>query len=549
MQTDACRVGPPSPLLTAALGFQKRLIENPGEPNALTGMALVALATGQAAQALEMACAAVRAAPESISAWIALGQAHQAAGDIERAEEAYLAALRLDGMDFTAHVALGELRLAQNRPAEAREEFACALRRNPALAPALMGLGNACALAGQDRKALTVYEYLLTMHPHVAEGEFGAGFVLARLGRPKEAEQRYRRALALRPDFAAAWLNLGIVLREQGRTVFAFAAAGRATEFCPEMISAWVNLAQIEQELGLPEEAQKHLRRAFALNPEQVETLVAWCHFRSAEGDAAGAWRWLQWSLARDPEFPEALNMQGVKFHLEGRLAEAVEVFERAEAKGHAAAASNRGNTLLEMGRFDAALEAQQKSVEAEPECVGSRYNLALTRLRLGDWERGWADYEARWRFREVHRLPVTFREPRWLGEPLEGRTILLHAEQGLGDTIQFCRYATLVAARGGRIVLEAQEAAVRLLRSMAVVRGGLAQVIRMGEARPAFDLECPLMSLPAVFSTTPETVPWAGAYLGAPEEERRWKLEQLPTVRDGVGVLRVGLAWAGNPK
>jgi len=197
-------------------------------------------------------------------------------------------------------------------------------------------------------------------------------------------------------------------------------------------------------------------------------------------------------------------------------------------------------------------LRAHETAVESDPQSAGARYNLALTRLRLGDWQRGWPEYEARWRFREVHRGPRIFKQPRWQGEPLDGRRVLLHAEQGLGDTIQFCRYATLVAARGGVVILQVQAAVERLMRSLPVVRCGLAETALLGVRRggpPEFDLECPLMSLPAVFATTVDTVPWPGAYLGADPELVFAKRMQFPSIQPAHASLRVGLAWAGNPR
>jgi tetratricopeptide (TPR) repeat protein len=146
--------------------------------------------------------------------------------------------------------------------------------------------------------------------------------------------------------------------------------------------------------------------------------------------------------------------MQGILLHVEGRFGEAVVAFEQAERLGSKAAASNRGNSLLDLGRMEEALKAHEEAVEHDPTHPGAVYNLALTRLRLGDWERGWRDYEARWRFREVHRKPRVFEQARWRGEALEGRRVLLHAEQGLGDTIQFCRYAAMVVGGGGRAIL-----------------------------------------------------------------------------------------------
>jgi hypothetical protein len=199
---------------------------------------------------------------------------------------------------------------------------------------------------------------------------------------------------------------------------------------------------------------------------------------------------------------------------------------------------------------MDAALQAQKLAVELDPECAGARYNLALTRLRLGDWQQGWTGYEARWNFREVHRTPRNFMQPRWHGEALNGRRIFLHAEQGLGDTIQFCRYITLVEARGGVVILQVQEPVLRLMQSLAAVRTGMVETALLGNKPPDFDVECPLLSLPAVFGTTVETVPWTGAYLSADPALFREKQKTFPDLRaDARRALRVGIAWAGNPR
>jgi tetratricopeptide (TPR) repeat protein len=534
--------------------YQRALERNPRQPEALVGMSLVALASRQTEAAVKMAAAGVATAPGMNAAWVALGQALKAAERLEEAERAYAEAIRLDGMDPLARMGMGELKIAAGRASEAIREFELALRRRPALVAAQLGLGNALALSGRNEEALKRYEAALTVRPRLPEGEFAAGFALTRLGRATEAETRYRRALAARPDFAAAWINLGSLLREQGREGQAEAALRRAVELRPDLISGWVNLAILERDRRGPEAAEVCLRRAFALNPNQVETLVAWCQFRAAERDVGGAWSWLRWAMAQNAEFDEAVNMHGILLHLEGRFEEAVPVFEQAEALGNRAAASNRGNSLLDLGRMVEALKAHETAVERDPENAGAEYNLALTQLRLGDWERGWAGYEARWRFREVHGAPRRFKQPRWSGEELRGERVLLHAEQGLGDTIQFCRYAALVAARGGVPILEVQPAAERLMRSIsavgAVAREGMAETAVMGTERPEFDLECPLMSLPAVFGTTLDTVPWTGAYLGADEELVNEKWARFAAKRANVrSGLRVGLAWAGNPK
>jgi tetratricopeptide (TPR) repeat protein len=541
-------------LTEAALGYQRMLEQNPCDPKALVGMSLVALASRQSAAAVKMAEAAVAAAPQMDTAWVALGQALKAASRSEEAERAYGQAIRLDGMNALARMGLGELMLALGRPEEAIREFDLALRRKPALIAASMGLGHALTMMGCYEEALNRYEQTLAFCPRLPEAEFAAGFVLGRMGKLKKAETRYRRALVLRPDFAAAWMNLGSLLREQGREVYAEAALTRAVELRPDLVSGWVNLAILERERHHSAEAETYLRKAFALNPQQVETQVAWCQFRSAEGDPAGAWQWLRWALVREPDHAEAVNMHGILLHKEGRFGEAVEIFAQAEALGHRAAASNRGNSLLDMDRMNEALRAQELAVERNPECAGARYNLALTRLRLGHWEQGWPGYEARWKFREVHRSPRVFSQPRWRGEALNGRRILLHAEQGLGDTIQFCRYVSMVAARGGYVILQVQAPALRLMQSFPAVRAGLVETALLGaspaEFGPKLDLECPLMSLPAVFGTTVETVPWPGAYLGADpklDSAKRIEFPSLPP--NGDRPLRGGLCWAGNPR
>jgi tetratricopeptide (TPR) repeat protein len=540
-----------------AEGYQSALTANPRHAESLAGMCVVALASGQNEAAVRMAEAAVDAAPRMAVAHVALGQALKACGRNGEAERAYGQALALGGAQALACLGLGELRLAAGKTEEARREFERALRSQPALVPAHMGMGNALAMEGRNEAALDCYEEALRLRPKLVEGEFAAGFVLVRMDRVKDAERRYRRALVLRPDFAAAWMNLGSLLHEQGKDLYAEAALRRAVDLRPDLVAGWVNLALVERERDRLVAAEACLQKAIELNPELVETQIAWCQFCAKKGDRPGAWGWLEPALAREPQHGEALNMKGILLHQEGRFAEAIGAFEQAEAVGHLAASSNRGNSLLDVGRMDEALAAHELAVERDPKHPGARYNLALTQIRLGDWERGWQGYETRWQFREVHRRPRVFRQARWRGERLDEQRVLLHAEQGLGDTIQFCRFAALVSARGGFPVLQVQQPVERLVRSLAVVQAGRAEVTVLGErVSLEFDLECPLMSLPAVFGTTPEAVPWQGAYLAADRElvakraaEMRTGTPHFSRLGWGGGGLEVGLAWAGNPR
>jgi tetratricopeptide (TPR) repeat protein len=533
-------------MIQAALAYQRTLATNPSHAPALIGMSLLALAGGQTEHAIRMASAALAVSPGISAGWVALGQALKAAGRLADAEQAYNQAFRLGGANPLARMGLGELKLVSGQPAEAIQEFESALRRKPTLACAHLGIGNALAILGNFTEALDHYSKALNLRSRYAEAEFAAGFVLNRLGRAREAETRYRRAIALKPGYAAAWINLGSLLREQGRDVAAEAALRRAICLRPDLVSGWLNLAALNRERKRFSSARECLERALAIDPAQIETLIAWCQLQLAVRDIPGAREFARWALAVDPNHPEAVNQFGIVLHNERRFAEAIAEFERAAALGSKSAESNRGNSLLETGCISKALEAHQHAADLDPENAGAKYNLALTQLRVGEWRSGWQTYESRWQFRDVHRVPRVFTCARWRGEPLNSQRILLHAEQGLGDTIQFCRYACLVAARGGYPILEVQPPVERLLRSLAIVRAGLAQVRVLAAPQNDFDLECPLLSLPEVFSTTVETVPWSGAYLGADVDEVLAKHAQFPSAHSG---LRIGIAWAGNPR
>jgi tetratricopeptide (TPR) repeat protein len=538
--------GKVSPNLTQlAIGYQQVLLANSHQTEALVGMSLVALASHQNEAAVAMAKAAVAASPQIGITWITLGQVLKAEGRIGEAESAYERALFIDGMDGLAQLGLGELRLSMGLPEAALAHYRLALHRQPTMAAAHLGIGHALASMNRHSEALSHYRQAHELAPHMAECDFCLGFVLARLGRIDEAVEHYRNAIARRSDFAAAWMNLGVLLREHGKLHHAEAALARAVALRPNDVDGWLNLALLLREQRRHPEAEQVLRKAFALAPDNAQVLMACSQLCIARNDLPGAWEWLRWSQARAPLNAEILNLHGILLHHERRLAEAAEMFLRAEELGSLSAASNRGNSLLEMGRIEESLSAHELAVSRNPESAGARYNLALTQLRLGDWANGWKNYESRWRFREVHPYPLHFRCPRWRGEPLEGRRILLYAEQGLGDAIQFCRYAAMVAARGGEVILQVHPPVKRLMHSLGVVRSGMACVAQLGEEPPAFDLECPLMSLPVIFGTTMETVPWPGPYLAAAADQF---VHHLPQASAGAG-LRVGVVWAGNPK
>jgi tetratricopeptide (TPR) repeat protein len=239
------------------------------------------------------------------------------------------------------------------------------------------------------------------------------------------------------------------------------------------------------------------------------------------------------------PGMPEAKICLASILHDKSEFASA-EVLNREAleiARDNPGALSNLGNTLRAMGRVAEAVALHERAVAAAPDEAEFHFALAAALLAAGDYARGWREYE--WRWQRSQARPRGFGE-RWQGEDLTGRTILLYAEQGLGDTLQFVRYAPLVAERGGRVILEVQAALVRLMQNLP----GIAKVFSQDEALPDFDTHCPLLSLPQVFGTLLDTIPASGPYLRAdPAAVAIWRTKLPPD----DGSLTVGLVWAGS--
>ncbi len=249
-------------------------------------------------------------------------------------------------------------------------------------------------------------------------------------------------------------------------------------------------------------------------------------------------------ALRREPNNVLALNNRGLALKRLKRFEEALASYNRALVlrPDYAEALSNRGVTLHEMGRFEDAVASYQAALTVRPDYAEVHYCEALCRLLIGDFDRGWEKNEWRWQTEALRNSKRSFSEKLWLGsDDIAGKTILRHAEQGFGDTLQFARYVPMVAARGARVILEVQRPLHALMASLPEA----AQVVSRGDALPAFDMHCPLLSLPLAFGTRLETIPSAVRYLAAPESKvRAW--------RDALGKHdrpRIGLVWAGNPR
>jgi hypothetical protein len=247
-------------------------------------------------------------------------------------------------------------------------------------------------------------------------------------------------------------------------------------------------------------------------------------------------------AIKLNPEFPGAHSKRGILLKELGQYPAALSSLKKAaelspEVALHQYNLAHIQHTLLQVND---ALCSYARALSIDPTLTDASWNQTLLLLSAGEWSRGWPMFEQRWRLKSPgspKRDPLT---PPWLGKTaLVGKTILLHSEQGLGDTLQFCRYAPLVARLGARVILEVPQQLHRLLTSLE----GVAQLIIQGQTRPPFDAHCPLMSLPLAFKTTPENIPGTNGYLHSnPQLVANWQQQLGHHQRP-----RVGLAWSGH--
>jgi tetratricopeptide (TPR) repeat protein len=394
--------------------------------------------------------------------------------------------------------------------------------------------------AGRRAESIQLLRSAAVLAPVESSIPHTLGDVLTSVGRLDEAVIEYERALELKPDSPILFFNLGIARQRQGEPQKAETAYRRAIALNPDHAAVHSNLGQLLLSLGRCEEAVETGRRALELDPDLVEAQINLGAALAELGQLAEACSWYRRAIRARPDFPSAHNNLGAALVKLDRVDEAVEHCRRAITlkPDYAQAHYNLGAALEQQGQFAAARASYDKAIALAPDLVDAQWNRALALLRDGDWVRGWPAYE--WRWRRRHQPPRNESCPLWRGEPLAGHTILLHAEQGIGDTIQFVRYVPDVAASGVRIVLAVQQP---LRELMTANFGRSATIITRGDVPPPYDVQCPLLSLPLAFGTTLDSIPCEHPYLSAdPIVTGQW--------RDRIGggtQLKVGLAWAGS--
>jgi tetratricopeptide (TPR) repeat protein len=403
-------------------------------------------------------------------------------------------------------------------------------------------LQEAVALHQQGRLAPAEKNYtrILKSYPDQFDALHLLGLLRLQTGKAGEAQRLITTALRINPASTDALANLGLVFGALRRPADALGCFDKALALDPDHFEALANRGNILLDLDRAEEALVCFVRVLSREPRHLPARVNRGNALLALGQVDAAIREYDEALTLNPNDLKALMNRASALFRAGRYGESIAGYDRVLAlmPSHAEALSARGLALQAAGRHQDALESYAKAIALQKDFAHAHSNEALALLTLGEYRRGFAQYEWRWkRAGIVRRNPG---KPLWLGEyPLGRKTILLHAEQGLGDTIQFVRYAPLLARDGATVIVEVQGELKALLAGI----DGITAVAR-GEALPAFDVHAPLGSLPLAAKTELASVPAAIPYLAASEERiAKWRprLAALPG-------KRVALAWAGNP-
>jgi len=465
---------------------------------------------------------------------------HHDGGRLDEAKQLYQRILSANAMHAKSLHGLGLIARQTGDFEGALQWISQAISIDPKEAAYHFSLGG--VLQGQRRfdDALVEFKEALALSPNRAETHNAIAALMQLQGKLQEARIHYERAVALQPAHVIAWCNLGVVLQNLGDLAGSVACQQKAIALRPDLAEAHNNLGLVLRQQGKLEEARTHYERAVNLRPNYVEAHCNLAVLLRQEDRLEESLACLLKALELRPNFAPAFDNLGNTLRDMGRLEESAASHQQALAiaPNYAKAHNNLGVTLRKQGKLAEARACHNRALELEPAVPDFHWNLALIDLLEGKFEAGWKGYESRHE-RSEHR-PRSFPKPQWRGEPLNGARILLHSEQGLGDSLQFLRYAPMVNAAGGTVILDVPAS----LRRLAAQLPGVDTLTTNGQPLPAFDYHAPLMSLPLAFQTTFDSIPAQVPYFTVPVDA----LQAVEHLEWNDRKLRVGIVWSGNP-
>jgi len=394
-------------------------------------------------------------------------------------------------------------------------------------------------------EAITALNQSIVLKPDYAAAHYGLGSVYRECGNDAEAIKSYNNALALQPNYPEVLNDLGVIFQNQGKMAEAAMCFSRAIAEKPDYSLAFNNFGYLYFTSGNLDNAEKLYSQALVLKPDYPDALNNLGTVYNRRGAIEESISCYKKALAIQPNYPNALSNLGTVYHDMGAFDKSIPLYRKALflQPNHPEALNNLGNALEAIGKLSEAINSYTQAIVLKENCPEYNKNLAMALLAAGQFDEGWKKYEWRWKTSQFDNVFKDATKPRWNGKDAQGRTLLIRAEQGFGDTLQFCRYAPLAAMRGLRVILEVQSPLVNIMKSLP----GIEQVIAQGNALPDFDFYCPMMSLPAAFNTTLETIPCSVPYLGVNGESvEKWR----DRLQDDAGkMLKVGLVWSGKPR
>lgn len=574
----AVRLHQAGDLAGAEAVYRQVLQVEPENPDATHLLGMIAHARGNPHEAVELIGRAVERSPGSAHFHANLGNALRDAGRPSEAAAAYGRALELQPASpevlnnlGIVHLQLGDdsaaawcfERSLEQRPGHAgalcnlssalshlgRHEEAvraagAAAAAAPELAAAYAALGSAHATAGDAEEARDAFSRAVALDANLVEAHVGLSGVLSWLQEHRAAVGAAGYATKLRPQDHAAWMALGVALLGDQRREEAVEAFKQAAALLPGFAPAYANMGVVLSELGRHGEALEALRQAAALSPQDPSSLRNLALALDAIGDRGASEDAARRALALRPEDPASLDLLGSLLGRRGEAEESAALLGRASemAPEDDRIRGRLGASLERVERYEEAIREFERAVETSAEPSVHRLRLGMARLRRGDFARGWADLEARFDSAEYQKSHPAYNRPRWRASTARGgETVLVTAEQGFGDAIQFVRFAAVLRRRCARVIVQARPEVAALLAGAS----GVDQVILFGEAPPEFDAWIPAMSLAlelgARLGAIPAEIPYLRPDSIAAAAWRR-NLEA-----EGPG-LRVGLVWAGNP-
>jgi tetratricopeptide (TPR) repeat protein len=447
-------------------------------------------------------------APEDAGAYIALGYAQSEAGDLDVAKASFARALALETQSVDAHFLMGQLLLRQKQDKQAAQSFRAALALKPDFDHAWFELARV-------HDGLTELDAALT---------------------------GYTRALAINPAFVGAAVGKVKVLLSLERwqeALEAVAIQSKSDEYHLMQVYKAVALQRLKRN----SEALVAVDKVLLLHPTSVEALQVKGTILSALGRFEDALPVYSQAIGIDPKFAAAMSDAGAIYAKIGRFDEALAMYEQAinAQPDHADALYNRCTAFLHMGRCQDAIVMADKGLTYHPNHADMHWVKSAALLRSGEFEQGWVEYEWRWHAKLLgsNQAKPQYAQPTWTGQPIDGKTIWLYAEQGLGDTLQLLRYVPLLAARGAVVLLTVQDP----INSLCSTLQRYCILMKPSQTVPAFDYHCPLFSLPLAFKTDLRTIPAQVPYLQCEHDlQTAWE-EKL----GAATAPRIGLAWSGN--